>query len=282
MINKTFLIAGGASLASLALGGAAGYLVAKKKFETLLVETVARENAATKKHYAIKLMEAQSGKPEKATDLVITQDVAAIANAVLEDLDADDPEEPVVTEISKEESRKLRKDANVALTNYQAYSEKPGTTNGVQQHNVFETNKDKNKRPLPPRGDGGRFRPRSEVQSPPSEIEPEQITAEEYLENPMEFLQETLRYFRRNATLLDINNDPVDVDKVGQVFLTLFPEVPDGHDSFIYVRNQVLGTEWEIKLMRNDITTYLGLGDTPHDTSEDDEEEEELDPSAYL
>jgi hypothetical protein len=259
-VNKTILIAGGASLASLTVGVAGGYLIAKKRFEAGLGEIIENETEGIKKHYAVLLMEAYSGKPKSPTDIP--------NHTVVTENEEETPEDQV--ELTTKE-RRIRErgnralaDAANALTNYQGISTKI-VSEGGEKPAISSLPK----KVLPPRGDGGKFRKKSvrEEEHGPPEI----IDEEAFLQNDLEHEQESLLYFVNDRTLV-MEADPtevVDIALAGEVNLTLFPQVPEGEASSIYVRNEALGTDYEIRKMDESLTDYIGLGDNSDGEDED-------------
>lgn len=249
-MNKLYLIAGGACMASLAAGGTAGYFLAKRKFEARVDDLIDEEVAKTKKYYAVLLMEARSGKPESINN-VITYDEK------IEEDDEDDPQE--LTEEDRKvilKGRETLAKASKILTDYQGYAKKPELSD-IVTNNIFN----KDKKPLPPRGPGGKFTKNGHDSS--QEKNPEEtpylISQEDFLLNDGEFEQRNLLYFKDDDTLIDLenNNDVVDNGVIGEVNLTLFP--PE-EDSLICVRNEGLQTDYEIRLMTESLTEFMGLG----------------------
>jgi hypothetical protein len=260
-VKKTILIAGGASAVSLAIGAASGYLIAKKRFEASLPELLDNETKAIKKFYAVQLMEAKSGKPDSPADIPVTED----------DGDGEEAEE-VLTEADQT----IIDNASRALTDYQGISTQGvnDTTNdlGIPK-NVFDQDKAKKakgKKALPPRDDQGHFRKRTVREE---EHEPPQlIDSEAFLLNDPDHGQESLLYFVNDKTLvLEADaSEPVDINLAGEVNLTLFPKVPEGEQSVIYVRNDAMSTDYEIKRMTESLTEYIGLGEYEGDDPDDD------------
>lgn len=249
-MNKTYLIAGGASLASLAVGATGGYFFAKNKLGKQFDERLERELVATQKHLAIQLMEARAGKPESPQDVVITY-----------------------TEATPEEAKELADEAKKAFTDYQGLS----TTNGnapdqVIQNNLFDTDK----RPkLPPRGPGGKFLPRTAVEENRTP-EPYLIEEDDFLANLPDHLQENLRWYPNDGTLLNYADEEVELAKVGEENLNKFPEVDEGEPRVIFVRNEGMAYDYEIKLMGVGLTEEMGFAngdlDSPDYVEEHDDE----------
>lgn len=296
-MNKTILIAGGAAVASLAVGAAGGYLVAKKRFDKQLPEIVEREIAGVKKYYSVMLMEAKSGKPASPADIVKN---AESLDDESEDWDAEtQPDEPEgLSEKDKEAIAKGRehlskaKRAMEAKTDYNAISTEKvkASSKGLIERNIFD-NDEKNvfdnigskKKELPPRDpQSGRFQSTHTDQTVPAQREPEQdpyiISQEEFLQNEFEYEQESLHWYIRNKTLVlsaDIQ-EAVDIKLVGEGNLTLFPEdVPRDQPNILCVRNEVKQIEYEILLTHGDLTADIGLG-------LGDEDAEDLERAKYL
>lgn len=279
-MNKTILIAGGTAVVSLAIGGTAGYFVAKKQFDDELDERIAREVGAVEKHYSVLLMEARSGKPDSPADIPkhSDRDDVALTDAVSAHPELDE------TELAELEARAdiLRANAQYAQTNYQGIStklvsDKPELSSLVES-NIFT--KDKQKKTLPPRDETGKFVPKHQRKTELSTPEEDQtddpylITAEEYLHNYTDYDQKTLRYFVKNDTLIDPenNDEAVDNDVIHPANLTQFPPEDEQGQRHIYVRNDGLKTDYEVQLMEEDLTDYMGLGEDASD----------VDESAYL
>lgn len=276
-MNKTILIAGGAVVASLAVGAAGGYFVAKKRFNDELPAIIDHEVEAVKKHYSLMLMAAKNGKPESPAD--IPKQPAAVGTEPSESTDASakhsDPEDGDVEEREYEEpteadlavmekGRQTLRDAARALVDYQGISTQAVTDSApptLVQNNIFD-NESKKRKSRPPRDPStGHFRKqttREAVNEPPQIID-----AEAFLLNDEEFEQESLLYFIRDRTLVHEADptDSVDIAIAGEVNLTLFPQEPEGEPSMIYVRNSGLSILYEIKRMSGSITDYLGLGE---------------------
>lgn len=284
-MNKTILIAGGTAVVSLAVGTAGGYFIAKKRFENKVGEEIAREVDATKKYYSVLLMQAKEQKPDSPADIPKREEDP-------EELDDDpEPDEEELSPADKmaiakgrdqlvREARKTtaRHAAEKVLTDYQGISTKIVGENKpplgtVVDRNIFADAPKTPTKPLPPRGPGGAFRKKTsrEEESEPPQI----IDAETFLLNDMGHNQESLLYFINDKTLVleAVPSDAVDINLVGEVNLTLFPDVSENEPSMIYVQNEGMSTDYEIKRMTESLTEYIGLGENG---------DEELDKSAYL
>lgn len=274
-MNKTILIAGGAAVASLAVGTAGGYLFAKKRFEQRTAEEIAREVDATKKYYSVLLMQVKEQKPDSPADLVLSQKN--------EEPEADDEEEESDKEELSAADRKAfedglakvrenrqrksthRETAEKAQTDYQGIStrkvaETSAASSAVIDRNIFADAPREKKKPLPPRGEGGSFRKRTvrEMLHEPPQI----IDAGVFLLNDPDHNQESLYYFANEKTLVSQGDasESIDLALIGEVNLTLFPEVSDGEPSMIYVRNVGLSTDYEVMKMTESLTDFIGLG----------------------
>lgn len=261
-MNKSYLIAGGASVASLAVGAVGGYFLAKRKFDILLDERINVEVEATKKHYSVLLMQARD-KPASPADI-------PAAAAAEDDGDVDEPEE--ITEADQEviaKGRQTLAQASTALTNYQGYADKP-SLDEVVKSNIFTTAASP-KKSLPPRDPTtGHFLPKPAAQSN-AEQTPYLITHKDFLLNDGEYEQVNYKYFVNDKTLIDYDNESVEIGRVGEVNLTLFPQVPKDEPSIICVRNEWLQTDFEIQLVHESLTEYMGFGDGEEDPDEDED-----------
>lgn len=289
-MNKTVLIAGGASVASLAAGGAAGYLYAKRKFHAQIGGIVEAEVDKTKKYFSVLLAEARSGKPANPADVLTRTSEDDELPLEAEGDVADQEELTEADEKAIEKGRERLARASKALKDYAAFSKNVEGKTEVVVNNIFDNGDKKAKKTMPPRGPGGKFV--STRDAADKEQTPYLIDQNAFLINENEETQRNLLYFREEDTLLDLENgnEPVDAVLVGEVNLTLFPE-PDEHGySAIYVRNERLETDYEIRLMTESLTGFLNLdGDIPDfdevDSAEHftDQENEDLesDESSY-
>jgi hypothetical protein len=246
-MNKTYLIAGGASVVSLAVGAAGGYLFAKRTFLSSLEEVVAREVNETKKYYSVLLMQARE-KPESPEDVVITET----------------PPAPKVDPAVEANGKK-------ALTDYQTFA-----ANGVAspvESNIFDQQTGKKR--YPPRDPKtGHFVKKDE----PKEETPYLITEEEFLDDE-ELNSESLWYYANDDTLVLVADigEALDNAVVGEVNLTLFPS--DADPSVIYVRNEGLSINYQITRTYASLTEEMGLGDTE---TGDEIDEEEVESDLHL
>jgi len=233
-------------------------------------DLIAAEVDKTKKYFSVLLMEARSAKPESPTDIPVEDDDEEL------ELEAEDSEEErELTEADERaiaKGRKVLRDASTALTNYQGFAAKPSIEELVQ-NNIFT--KEASKKPtLPPRGPHGQFVARDSVHDEQEEAHPAPylIMMEDYLLNDMEFEQKQLRYFVRDKTLIDPedNDEAVDNAVVGEDNLTQFPQAPKDEMSIICVRNEGLRTDYEIRLVHESLTEYMGLGEEDEDADDDE------------
>lgn len=273
MIEKKYLIVGGASVASLAVGGAGGYLIAKRKFERRLDGLIALEVEKTKKYFNVLLAAA------RYTNVVASDQSAAEATALDQDVTDDESQDSELTEADKAAIAKGRMalgNAAKALTDYRGFSDKDKPSlEDVVSNNIFSSNGTPKKQ-LPPRGPGGKFVPK-EV-APNAEQTPYIITQEEYLLGEMDFEQKQLRYFKDEDTLIDPemgDAETVDNGVIGEVNLTLFPDVGEGEVSIICVRNEGLQVDYEIQMVTESLTAYMGLGDDYGDLDDEEAEDDE-------
>lgn len=263
-MNKTYLTIGGVAITSLAAGAVGGYFIAKRGFDAEIEEAVAFEVDRVKMHYDA--IEAEKKAKEKAAS--DSSDIPEQGTSVE---DEEDEEEQELSEEDKaviEKGRHRLATASAALVNYQGIStsgveaEKPALKDVVKKRNIFED--DKAKKALPPRGDKGKFRKkttREVVHGPPQILD----DPEEFLLNPKEYEQENLLYFiNDNKTLVHESNpnESEDIARVGEVNLTLFdPTIPEDQPNVIHVRNDGLGVYYEIKLMTESLTEFIGFGE---------------------
>lgn len=266
-MNKKYLIVGGVSaVASLAAGGAGGYLVAKRKFDKKVDGLIALEVEKTKKYFSVLLMEA---KKAPIVDVLMTDKVLDMMDA--EETERSDEVEKELTEADEKaiaKGRKVLGEAKEALVNYQGFAQKPDLSTLVTS-NIFT--KEAPKKRLPPRDPTtGHFMPKKDQEEEGVEQTPYLISQEEFLLNDGEFEQKNLRYFKQDDTLIDVemNDEVVENAVVGAVNLTLFPDVSEGETSIICVRNEGLEIDYEIQLMTESLTDYMGLGENEGDDNE--------------
>lgn len=276
-MNRTILIAGGAAIASLAVGTAGGYLFAKKRFEKGLPELIEKETDAVKKHYALQLMEARSGKPASPADipkqpslLGLTETLRLVEPDDEEEVAPGSPKDLTPADMAvREKGRVALAKAKAALTDYNGISTTAVKEDGVSsegKQNIFDVSEEVTpKKATRYRDDKGHFRkptPREAASEPP-----EIVDADVFLNNVEDWDQESLLYFVRDKTLvLEADpNEAIDNDRIGEVNLTLFPQVPEGDPCMIFVRNSALKTLYEVKKMGGSLTEYFGLGEDGED-----------------
>lgn len=260
-MNKTYLIAGGTAVVSLAAGATGGYFLAKKKFDETIEGLIAFEVRKTQARYEELLATAQASV-EETTAVAVIEDEPLV-------LEAEDSGEEVITPADQ----KIIDNANVALVNYQGVKPNPPLDEVVARNIFTDTTGHKPKKKLPPRdAETGKFRPKKSVPAQPkadsSNDDPYKITEEEFLLNDGEYTQQNLLWYANDQTLVDLedNNEAVDVGRVGEVNLTLFPEERDPNVSpTIFVRNDALQTDYEIRLTLESLTEAMGLGESDSD-----------------
>lgn len=274
-MNKTALIVGGASVASLAVGATGGYFYAVKRLTTQFDEKLDNEIAETKKHYSLLLMQAQ--KPASPADIPRHEEEPPGADVELED---DHEELTPEDQAAIAKGRESLAAAKRALTDYNGVSKKP-SSGEVVENNIFSNNKTKT---LPPRDPtNGKFLPKGATPARQAEQTPYQISQEDYLLNDGEYEQKTLLYFRKHNTLIDKEDTDqvVEISEIGEVLLTLFPDVPEDEASIICVRNEWLERDYEITATDEDLTEFYGLGENDGgeevpDEYDDEDEDDEL------
>jgi hypothetical protein len=260
-MNKTIVIAGGAAVASLAVGATGGYLYAKTKLTKEMDLRLENEIAETKKYFSVLLAEAKAGKPETVTE-VITSDPSPAE--ILDVIDEEEVEEPTKEQILRD------RNGPRALVNYQGFA-KPDLSQ-VVENNIFSSTATPKKK-LPPRDESGKFLPvpgNTLDESDMPEETPYIITAEVFLANSPDHHQENVKYFVHDKTVLDTANESVDIELIGEVNLTLIPTEPGGDGRrYICVRNEVLMVDYEVELTEERVAVYMGLGDVDEDDVDD-------------
>jgi hypothetical protein len=285
-MNKTYLTIGGVAVASLAAGVAGGYFIAKKKFDDELSEVLAFEVDKARMHYEglmedLKNKQARiglgasdetlfwgRGKYESEKDYQARLDENNKIDDETEDEEDEGPgpQGPEEHELTEDDHKAIAKgrhhlaEAQTALVNYQGISTqtKPPLSEVVESHNIFTS-----KKPMPPRGENGKFRRktiREATNDPPQILD----DPEEFLLNELEYDQVNLLYFiNDNKTLVQETNitEAEDINRVGEVNLTLFPNVPEGEPSVIYVRNEGLKIYYQVTKMTESLTERIGLGE---------------------
>lgn len=256
-MNKTILIAGGVGVASLAVGGVSGYFLAKKKFDAALDDQIAQETEAVKKYYRGIVASLRTTIEEMSTE----EHQKIVEETPEEETEDDVPIDPEVEAAGRR-----------ALVNYQGFA-KPSLDAVVS--NIFDKDSTARK-PRPPRDpESGRFTkaaPETTETRDENGVEqtPYIITHEQFLENELDFDQENLKYFLKDQTLIQVyDNETVDIARVGEVNLTLFPQVPRDEPSIICVRNEGLQIDYEIQLTHESLTAYMGLGEDDEDLDDE-------------
>lgn len=275
-MNKTYAVVSGTVVVSLAAGVAGGYFLAKKKFEKTLDDLLGKEVQKTQKFYE-RLLEESKKTIEDLKALRETIDLRVESEKPVPEIEEDEESSDSAVVKALRETR-AEHEATRALTNYQGFAAKPPLEDVVSK-NIFT---DKPKKKLPPRDpETGRFgsvqpkgdfadRPREHVTHSGPELTPYMINHDAFLVNDPEHEQESLLYFRKDETLLQVDDqETVDIARVGEVNLTLFPEVADGEASLICVRNEGLGIDYQITLTDESLTVYMGLGEDDADLDQD-------------
>lgn len=273
-MNKTVLITGGASVASLAVGAAAGYFYAKntltKKIGAEFDERLDREIDATKRHYGLLLTNAKSGKPDSPFDIPVTR---SAPKAVVEVARIEETVNTAVNQAT-DQIQKI-------MTDYRGASSKNPVVADVVKNNLFKD--DKKKPPLPPRNEHGKFVKRTKEEEEQDAEGPELISSDEYLRDEYNLEMGSLRWYSKDKTLLDYADEEVDLALVGgPEMLTNFPtDYVDGAERSICVRNMGYGWQWDITLMDDDEGALAGFEHNQLDQT-DDEDADELDDEYSL
>jgi hypothetical protein len=258
-VNKNILILGGSVVASLAAGAAGGYFIAKRKFdaafESMVDTALDNEIAKVKKYYELRMQS-------------LVQETPTVEELVVRE-EPDDPE--------------LQEKAAEAMTNYQGLSRQfpDGKPDLVVTDNIFTENNGTKKNKFPPKDPTtGRFVKRQETLETP---EPYIITDEEFMINDPEHEQENVLYFgNEKVVLMVMTREVVDIALLGKENLTKFPKVGENETSSIYIRNEGLEMDYDVTLTHEDLTDYMGLGESESDQDEDepiDDEDEEDGPA---
>lgn len=261
-MSKTALIAGGCSLVGIAAGGVGGYFLARRQFDASVGDLIAAEVEKTKKIYSLQIMQLKEGKP--ATLPAMIRDAAdAVADAIRQG-------ETAVEKDVVEPDPVVAKNGHKAQTDYagigkRVMEEKPPIENLVEK-NIF-TEAAPAKSELPPRRPDGRFLPKQTVPSERAPEDPYIITQEEFFQNEPDFDQETLLYYVNDSTLV-VKADPqetVDLERVGEVNLTLFPATEGDLVSSIAVRNEKYSIDYDVELVHGSLVEDTGMGESESD-----------------
>jgi hypothetical protein len=205
-MNNTHVLVAGASVLSLAVGGAAGYFLARRNFDKTVDDLILQEVAKTEKHFSVLLNQARGGKPDSPAELF----------------------SEARQKTGNPEQRKVIRSAERALTDYQGagkmvVADKPDPATLVNR-NIFTDEKPK----LSPPARDPHFDKPQVIPDNRAPEDPYLITEEAFFANEPDWDQETLVYFSEAKTLI-VKADPdetIDLEEVGEVNLTLFPEVP--------------------------------------------------------
>lgn len=255
-MNKTIIIAGGASLASLAAGGVAGYFYAKNKLGAEFDLRLEHELEEAKKKYSVMLSQASKPSPESLAK-------KHQRGEPTEEEASDEPSDEEIFE-QEAETKEREKNGKAALTNYQNFHKAPAD-DGLVHQNIFSGD-GKHQRPLPPRdNETGRFVSQRESSDEEDKTGIEVISAEMFVANPMDNHQDALLWFINDDTLLkkEDTDETVDVMWVGPENLTIdkFPPQRGMEPQCIYVRNHSLGIDYDITLRTDSLTDFMGFGE---------------------
>lgn len=247
-MNRTHLIVGGASAASLAVGVTGGYFLAKRKFNDRLEALIDEEVEKTKKVYSLLLMQTEKKSAPPTPEVEDDEDKPL-------ELEAEDP--PELSEADKATIRRGQK----AMVDYQGFGGKePGE---VVTNNIFSNDASRAKKAMPARGPGGKFLPKSATEEhvEVSQDGPYLIDPETFLENEPEHDQESLLYFVNDDTvvLAADPNEAIDNEKVGESNLHSFPD--DEEPSVIFVRHDRLQVDYQITRTKESLTAFMGMGE---------------------
>lgn len=234
-MNKQYLILAGTAVAALAAGAAAGYYVGRKKATHEFELRLEVELETARNHYALQNRKANFSPEDIVRELDLEE--TAVATSARNS----QPAEPVTT-------TKLRTAYHEIAQSYVA----EGAQAVAERASIW----DKNNSTTPPRGPNGQF-----VKKDKPNEDPYIIEQAEYLENDSEYEQEHLTYYVQDNTLLDTSDKIVDNATVSEVALSLLraQEEKDEEDNVIYVRNEVLGIEYEIVINHDSVSATLGL-----------------------
>jgi hypothetical protein len=210
---KKYLIAGGISLVSLAVGTLAGYQLAVRRLESRYAEMMEREIAETRKHYGAKLLNAQNvfSTPEEAAAALLPTEIKG----------KEFPDE-VPTPVLEKILEGLR---------YHT----PSTAVATIKTNVFTNDV------TPAEGDD--FMAEIEARDPEK---PYIISHIEHLQNEMDYSQVTVTYYEGDNVVADSRDDVIEDhgEVIGQ------DNIRFGHRSHdpnvVFVRNDRLGIDYEI------------------------------------
>lgn len=254
-MNKTILVAGGASVASLAAGAVGGYFFARKKLGKAFDERLDQELASAKRHYGLLLAQAKENKPS-------LEELAALRQTTVAAVEPETEDDPRTDEeIAEAEQRAV--EGKKALVDYRGISSKASADNGdspaMRARRIFDKASD---RPLPPRDDTGKFVKQEEVipdEVATSSTPPYIISHDDFLNNPYEYSQENLKFFYSEDTLLDPHDEVIDNALIGDENLKIFLEEGPEAGSLMCVRNEALSYDYEIQYVTEPLTEYMGL-----------------------
>lgn len=297
-MNKTILIASGASAASLAAGGVAGYFYAKKQLAETLEERLGLELSSAKEFYEKKYKNELSIEKDRSKalekqidqlkDALVDYEDPAGTDISKTELDENDEEE--LSEADQKTIELGRQKARNALIDYGATStakvlqETKPSLDSLVRGNVFDEHGDDaiNKRELfadspdvhrpvrPPRDDKGRFLPR---QADSDDIDPEPddgdysdtpyiITELKYARGKEGFDQESATYYIIDETIIAADGEVIENDVIGESNLELFPEESEEEPvPVLYVRNDQKKMDYQITLSTESLTAVTGFTD---------------------
>jgi hypothetical protein len=286
-VNKQILIITGASAASLAAGGTAGYFYAKKKIGAAFDDLLEKEIDSAKTFYEDKYFNKTLEQARQITDLEKTIDTlkealvdyensgdADIPDEEVKDAEDEEPELSAKDQAALAEAKeKSKTKARNALTDYgKMFDEKKPDLEGLVSKNIFEVDGEKvTKRqlfadaprkdhpPLPPRDPGnGRFRAREAL---PDDAEPEKddgdYAEEPYIITELQFVRGKENYEQESGKYYVVDDTVVDV--TGEVIETDIAPV-------LYIRNDQTKMDYQITLVTESLTAATGFTDDgdPH------------------
>lgn len=287
-MNKTILIAGGASVASLAAGGTAGYFYAKKRLTDALEARLGLELESSKEFYEKKysheldVFKLKSRELERQVDqlkdALVDYEDSGKADISKEELSEEDQK---TLEVGRQKARKALVDYGATSTAKVLREQKPDL-DGLVKANIFDEHGDEaiNKRELfaddphrpqrPPRDDKGRFLPR-QAGADDSDPEPDDgdyaedpyiITELQYARGKEGYEQESAKYYVIDETIIAADGEVIENNIIGEGNLELFPEEGEGEElPVLYVRNDQKKMDYQIHLSTESLTAVTGFTD---------------------
>lgn len=258
-MNKTYLIAGGASALSLVAGAAGGYLFAKKQFD----EKLNLELEKTEKHYGVILTNMKYGVKPKLEDLTSGY------SGEDEPLEIEEDPPPV----KKGGSRPPKKDP----VDYQNFASVQTAPSQLIEKNIF-TDQSPPRKSTPPRDSTGKFVPAVATETPafekyqhgtPPVREPYPITEIEFASNDLEYDQDSALYFvNENTVVLTADyTDVIDNNLIGAIHLE---KLAKGDREVMYIRHDGKEMDYQVTRTTDSLTVALGLGEDESDLDEND------------